>query len=204
MSVCKKPFVVACFVLLCSRLALSHMSYDSFALRQIREKFEKKIDTNYFLHSKAARQQSTSVQCSSEDGPYCSFVNKKTIIDNIELNNTEYIIAKNGALGEILRKSSGEVIYQTMRQNERGSDFLFFDNTREIMDELLYPQLFSRASHFIFTFETFERGKQEKRADRVVHYDVDRSRFNSYLYPFLKDDLIVHVNVSNVWVPAAS
>jgi hypothetical protein len=200
----KKLVVAVCALLLYSRPALGHMSYDSFALRQVREKFEKKLDTNYFLHGKAARQQPGAVQCSSEDGPYCSFVNRKAIVDPVERNNSAYLIAKEGALGEVLRRSGGEILYHTQRQVDRGSDFLFFDNKRELLDELLYPQLFARTAHFVFTFETFERGKQEKRADKVVQYEVEGSRFNSYQYPFLKDDLVVHVNVSHIWVPANS
>ena len=192
-------------LLICSIGVVSpHMGFDPFALKVIREKFEKKIDTNYFMLDKSMRQQPNAVQCSSEDGPYCPYINGKNINDNIEKNNTEYLRTRNSALGESIRLASAQVLAGMKRENSRGSDLLFYESQREILDELLYPSMFSRSTHFVFTFETFTLDKAEKKIDTTVTYDVEGSRFNTYLYPHLSNDLLVSVDISNMYLPSSS
>lgn len=180
-----------------------HISFDPYALKLIHEKFEKKIDTNYFLYDKAFRQKEDSVECASEDGPYCTFLNGKSFNSEIETNNSDYLAYKQATYNDLLRAGYG-VLSSTKQNIKKGSDFLFYDEKRKIFDELLYPQFFYRSIYFIFTFETFPTGHSERPLSRRVDFGVEAKEFNNILYPHLSRQFTLYVQVDGVFTPSLS
>ena len=78
---------------------------------------------------------------------------------------------------------------------------MFYENKREILDEILFPQYFSREMLLIFTFETFEIGIVDRLADKTVTYEVEQTRFNTYVYPEIRSSLAIDVEVKGVYIP---
>lgn len=188
------------FTLVCLQPAVCHLSFDPFALKLIHDKSEKKIDSNYYLYDKSASQMNPN-ECTSSDGPYCLFVNGESINDRVAYSNEEYQKASQSALGNLIQANAMDVIKQSKKMINSGTDLLFYENRREILDELLYPELFFRKTTFIFTFETFEMGRTERAVNRTVNYDVDASRFNVFLHPYLNKDVELDVSVVGVFIP---
>ena len=73
------------------------------------KKFEMKVDTNYYLMDKSIRQRAETVECTSEDGPNCPFLNQKSLVDSVNLNNSVYMQVKQGAIGDTLRSFAATV-----------------------------------------------------------------------------------------------
>lgn len=180
-----------------------HVSFDPFALKLIREKFERKIDTNYFVYDKAVRQREGSIECTSEDGPYCSFLNGHSFNSEVETSNIDYLAVKNVAMAN-LNYFGADILGNTRKSINSGSDYLFYDQRRSIFDELLYPHLFYRKMLLIFTFETFAAGQDETAISHTVDYTVESSHFNTLLYPQLAQDVRVFVEITGLYTPSST
>lgn len=188
-------------LLLLATHSWAHLTFDPYALKLIRDKFEKKLDTNYFFYDKKDRMEN-SFECLAEDGPYCQYLNGKMIHQESFNNSEDYERMKATSYGSIIRQTAYSILSQLRSQTNKGSDMLFYENRREILDELIFPQYFNRYMQLIFTFETFKAEDVEKPADRTITYDIEAAHFNTYLHPSLNHDIVVEVKVANLTIAA--
>lgn len=197
--------VVVCFISL-PKLCSAYLKFDPYALHLIHDKFEKKIESNYYMVDKSARQKmgAATTECLSEDGPYCPFLNGESINDRVETKNELYLLAKNSNIGLSFIDQGNRILKHNRQQSDPNHEALFFEKNRLILDELLYPSLFSRTMRLVFTFETFPTGKSESPFNKTSSFDIEASNFNSMLYPELSRSLIVSVAITNIHTPSSA
>lgn len=183
--------------------ALGYLKFDPYALHVIHDKFEKKIESNYYMVDKSTRQKAgkASTECLSEDGPYCPFLNDESFNDRVETNNNLYLMAKSSSIGMSFMEQGNRLLKHNRQQADPNNEVLFFEKNRLILDELLYPHLFSRTMGLVFTFETFPTGNSLAPFNKTVTFDIEGSNFNAMLYPKLSENMVIRVLLTNIHTP---
>lgn len=185
---------------------VGYLKFDPYALHVIHDKFEKKIESNYYLVDKATRQKAGlgTTECLSEDGPYCPFLNGESFNDRLEANNDLYLMAKSSNIGMSFLEQGNRVLKHNRQQADPNNEVLFFEKNRLILDELLYPNLFSRTMGLVFTFETFPTGNSLAPFNKTVTFDIEGSNFNAMLYPQLAENMVIRVWLTNIFTPPST
>lgn len=148
-------------VALITHTVKSQINYDSFPLHFARWRMEEKLSTNLFLANIVLDQEEDPESCTAEQGPFCKFVNKKTLNHNERTTEDDYYhTLKNKTLPKF--KS---VIRSARKQLEQrggfpglkaGSALIFYPNGRGRLDQSLYPNHYPAVHTFTFTFQSFK------------------------------------------------
>lgn len=133
-----KPLLILFFLL---KPFLQSYTYDPYALRFINEKLEAKIDTNLFLLHLSYQQTTEPEICSSNSGPTCFFANNKKLAHPEPNPSLHYLIKKKEHL-VYLRNFNDQYITDLQRATRSGTDILFKESSRRVLDEMLFPKNF--------------------------------------------------------------
>ena len=172
-------------------------TYDDYGLKFLRTKLEKKLDNNYLLAQIERFQRTEPDTCSTLLGSECMFINEKTIAFRGETDNQEYIKLAYSMHAHLLN-TNVQIISSLKDPTYFGEDILFKDDTRKILDQVLFPKRYPRTSLYIFTFETFEVRSTEYKVDKAYTFPVTSKLF---IDRSLAYDTNILVNIKDLYIP---
>lgn len=88
---------------------------------------------------------------------------------------------------------------------------MFQDQSRQILDQALYPNIYRRESNFRFTFQTFNITKEEQYFDSILNLDIDLDSFWHMHVEYFYKNLVnsngnpqILCKFDNFWIPPNS
>jgi hypothetical protein len=174
---------LSAFLIYIIQFTRSQINYDSDPLHFARLRLEEKLSSNLFLGNIVMDQEEDDASCSSEHGPFCSFINEKSLN---YLKRTTDDVYYHSLKNSTLRDLKDTIKYAKRSIGEKGGfpalkgghEIIFYPTTRMRLDQALYPNNYPAVHTYTFTFQSFKTETGKLRSfDADVDFDLDTSMF---------------------------